>query len=261
MSSAHDGVRVHRHGRGAPLVLLHCLGADHHFWDDSVATLCSSFDCITYDLPGHGEAPVPGAAYRIGDLADQLHRVIEQQELSSVSLAGVSLGGLIALDFASRYPDRIAQLVLIDATPQYPEASHAAWRLRAQTARMHGVAALTDTVLQTWFTPESLIAQTPGVRYARNALNRASGEGYALGCEALIAADLRPALAQVRCPTLLMCGDHDLPLFRDAAAAMHDAIDRSRLVWLAPAGHASVLEQGAQFVAALRKFLPTKGAQ
>jgi 3-oxoadipate enol-lactonase len=255
MSAAGATIHVHRHGRGAPLVLLHCLGADHHFWDESVAALQSSFDCVTYDLPGHGQSPLPAKPYLIGDLADQLHRLADHQKLGRIAVAGISLGGLVALDFAARYPGSTAQLVLLDMTPHYPEASHAMWRTRAGTARTSGVAALTEAVLQTWFTPESLAADTPGVRYARAVLNAASGEGYALGCEALIAADLRPALAKVHCPTLLMCGDRDLPMFRDAAVAMQGAIRGSRLEWLASAGHASVLERGEAFVRAMREFL------
>ena len=255
MSPAHDSVQVHRRGRGAPLVLLHCLGADHRFWDDSVAALQSSFDCVTYDLPGHGETPVPAVPYRIADLADQLHRIAERERLGRMSVAGISLGGLVALDFAARFPDSLARLVLIDTAPHYPEASHASWRARAEVARTRGVAALTDAVMQTWFTPQGLAAQTPGVRYAREVLDRASGEGYALGCEALIATDLRPALTRVQSPTLVMCGDRDLPLFREAAVAMHEVIAESRLEWLAPAGHASVLEQERQFIDALTGFL------
>lgn len=255
MSPGSVTIHVHRNGHGAPLVLLHCLGADHRFWRESVADLQTSFDCVTYDLPGHGRTPVPAAPYCVGDLADQLHRLAKHQKLGRISVAGISFGALVALDFAARYPRSIAQLVLLDSTPHYPEGTHAMWRARAEAARTRGVAALTDAILQTWFTPDSLAADAPGVRYARETLSATSGEGYALGCEALIATDLRPALAKVRCRTLVMCGDRDLPMFREAAGTMHEAIHGSRLEWLSPAAHASVLEQGARFVQVMRQFL------
>src|SRR5690348_18434116 len=63
-------IRLHHAGHGPPLVLLHCLGVDRHFWD-FCAYLARDFTLLRYDFPGHGEAAVPAARYRIEDLAAQ----------------------------------------------------------------------------------------------------------------------------------------------------------------------------------------------
>ena len=73
-------IEVHRSGEGAPLVLLHCLGVDHQFWDFA-RDLGSDFTLLRYDLPGHGETPVPRGAYSIADQPPAvkrplIHRVI-----------------------------------------------------------------------------------------------------------------------------------------------------------------------------------------
>ena len=63
-------ITLHRRGSGPCLVLLHCLGVDRHFWD-FVAPLSRELTLVSYDLPGHGETPVPNSPYSIEDLAAQ----------------------------------------------------------------------------------------------------------------------------------------------------------------------------------------------
>jgi 3-oxoadipate enol-lactonase len=66
-------LQVTREGDGPPLILLHCLGVDRHFWDFAVI-LSSDFTIVRYDLPGHGTSAVPKSSYGIDDLADQSQR-------------------------------------------------------------------------------------------------------------------------------------------------------------------------------------------
>ena len=95
----------------------------------------------------------------------------------------------------------------------------------------------------------------PAVRYVREALEKCSGEGYARACEALAAADLRALAAKIAAPTLVVCGEQDIPSFLDAARWLNANIAHSKLAWLAPARHASILEQPDAFRQALRDFL------
>lgn len=259
MSAARDlGVSdllVVRMGAGPPLVLLHCLGVDHRVWGPALSDLTDRLELIAYDLPGHGGSPVPDRAYTVEDLADQLAELAEHAGLGRFHLAGISLGGLIGQAFAARYPERVERLILVDTTPRYTDELRAMWAERAHTARTAGVAAMTDALLRIWFTPELLATDPPAVAYVRDCFARASGAGYALACEALAAADLSPLLGAIRAPTLVVCGDRDIPSFRDAARQMATAIPDARLAWLGPAAHASILEQPAAFNGLVREFL------
>jgi 3-oxoadipate enol-lactonase len=247
-------VSVHAHGKGAPLLLLHCLGVDHHFWDFT-ADLAGDFRLLSYDLPGHGQAPVPGAPYSIEDLAEQTGDILRLQNIPKAHVAGISLAGLIAQRFAAAYPNMVDRLVLIDTTPRYTDELRSMWAVRAATARERGVANLIDGLLPIWFTPAAIAQDTAAVRYVREALARTSAEGYALACEALAAADLRADAAQISAPTLVMCGDDDIPSFLDAARWLGSHIAKAHLSWITNARHASVLEQPAPAMRWLREFL------
>jgi 3-oxoadipate enol-lactonase len=248
-------VQVARAGAGPPVVLLHCLGVDRRLWDPTVEALGDTLELIAYDLPGHGQTPVPAQPYTIEDLAEQLAELLDRERIERAHVAGISLGGLIAQQFAARYPDRVDRLVLIDTTARYTDELRAMWVRRAQIARTAGVAALADDLLKIWFTPEFIAAAPPAVGYVRDCFARMSGEGYALACEALGAADLEPVIGMIKARTLVVCGDRDIPSFLDAARHLHATIPDSRLEWLSPAAHASILEQPAAFNRLLREFL------
>lgn len=249
-----QAIVAHRQGSGPPLVLLHCLGVDHHFWDFA-APLADSFTLWRYDLPGHGETPVPPAPYAIEDLSAQLARIFQREGIGRAHVAGISLGGLIAQHFAAINPDLVDRLVLIDTTPRYTDEMRAMWAQRAATARDQGVPALIEGLLQIWFSAAAIEADAPAVRYVRAALARTSGEGYALACEALAAADLRDAVAKIHAPTLVVCGDDDIPSFLDAARWLVAHIAGARLAWIAGTRHASVLEKPDEAVRLMREFL------
>lgn len=248
-------IKLHRSGRGPAVVLLHCLGVDHRIWDEAARALSDTHEVIRYDFPGHGDSPVPASGYSVEDLSAQLGDALTAAGLNKVSLAGISLGGLVAQHFAAVNPNRTERLILIDTTPRYSDMLRGMWAERAAAARNKGVSAMTGPLLDIWFTPAFVAKDPPGVRYVRDCFTRTSGEGYALACEALAGADLRPLVPRIAAPTTVVCGTEDIPEFIAAANWLHDQIAGSRLEWLSPARHCSILEQPEAFIGLCRSFL------
>lgn len=247
-------VKFYQRGRGTPLVLLHCLGVDHHFWDFA-ADLEEEFTVCTYDLPGHGTTVQPRDPYGIADLSDQLSDLLADNGIERAHIAGISLGGLIAQHFAANFSEQTERLVLIDTTPRYTDEMRANWAQRAATARGKGVKAMVPDLLKIWFSAGFIERNPPAVEYVRAALSRCSGVGYAAACEALAKADQRDDAAAIEAPTLVICGDDDVPSFQDAARWLADNIADARLEWIAGARHASVLERPDTALALMREFL------
>jgi 3-oxoadipate enol-lactonase len=251
-------IKLHRSGRGPAIVLLHCLGVDHHIWDETARALSDSHDVIRYDFPGHGESAVPARSYAIEDLSVQLRDALAAAGIEKVSLAGISLGGLVAQHFAATNPELTERLVLVDTTPRYSDAMRGMWAERAATARTKGVTAMAGPLLDIWFTPKFVAKDAPGVRYVRDCFARASGEGYALACDALAGGDLRSLAPRIAAPTMVVCGTEDIPEFIEAAKWLHAQIAGSTLEWLSPARHCSILEQPEAFNRLCRNFLAPK---
>ena len=250
-----DAVTVHRKGRGPALVLLHCLGVDHRLWDIAAGGLERDFTLVTYDFPGHGETPVPDRGYAVEALSAQLAAILAREGITRAHLGGISLGGLVAQHFAATYPSKVDHLILMDTTPRYTDEMRAMWAVRARQSREQGVASLLESLLPVWFTNDFIAADPPAVRYVRDCFAQDSGEGYALACEALAAADLRPLAPRIAAPTLIVFGDQEIPPFLDAARWLEANIAGARLTWLSPARHAAVLQQPEAFVRAASGFL------
>lgn len=120
-----DELHVHykRAGQGPAVLLLHGSGASLHDFDRVAALLSPSFDVIRLDLPGFGlTGPRPDRDYRIGSYASFTARFLQALRLSRCVVVGNSLGGNIAWNLALADPDRVAALVLINATG-YPGKS------------------------------------------------------------------------------------------------------------------------------------------
>ncbi len=247
-------IPVHREGSGPPIFLLHCLGVDHRFWDFA-SPLSSDFTLWRYDLPGHGTAAVPNSAYDIEDLSDQLAGIMRAHGMTRASIAGISLGGLIAQDFAARYPDLVDKLILVDTTPRYTDEMRSMWAERAEAARTKGVAAMIDGLLKIWFSAAAAAKNPAAVDYVRSALSRADGEGYGLACEALARADLRDGSKRIKARTLVICGDDDIPSFLDAARWLAANIANAELSWIPGTRHASVIEDPETAVRIMKAFL------
>jgi 3-oxoadipate enol-lactonase len=183
-------VTVHRRGHGKPLILLHCLGMDWHFWD-VLEPLADQFELIAYSLPGHHDTKLPAGQYGEAELTEQLRALMIREGVAQAHLAGISMGGSLAQHFAGTYPDMVDRVILCDCTPHYNDEMRANWPVRAGLARKNGVASLIPMLEKVFFTQASLDENGPNVRHVKEKWATCSGEGYALGCEWLAVASSR----------------------------------------------------------------------
>jgi 3-oxoadipate enol-lactonase len=247
-------IQLHRAGSGPALVMLHCLGMTHHLWD-CLGGLADKYTLLSYDLPGHGETALPSAPYGVEELSAQLAGVLRRAGIGKAHVMGISLGGLVAQCFAATEHAMTDRLVLCDTTPRYTDEARTNWVVRAAAARKDGAASLLPMIEKIWFTPGFVAADPPAVRLVRDTFRACSGEGYALACEALGAADLRDLVPRIEAPTLVVCGADEGQAFKDAAHWLRDNIASARLEMIPSAGHASVLEQPVAIEKLLREFL------
>jgi fermentation-respiration switch protein FrsA (DUF1100 family) len=107
-------------GEGAPtVVFVSGAGDAGESWEATIAALRSSTTLVTYARAGIGDSGTPTAAssLTLGDAAEELHRLLAATGIAGpLILAGHSIGGLIALIYAARWPENLAGLVLVDAT-------------------------------------------------------------------------------------------------------------------------------------------------
>jgi len=239
---------------GAPaLLLINSLGCSLEMWDDQFSALQERFEVIRYDVRGHGQS---SAGTRTELTMDQLARdalaVLDACGIARAHLCGISLGGMTAMHIAREWPDRVLKVVLSNTTPYMPPREN--WQTRIALVKSQGTVAITETVLDRWFTAEFRAAEPEKVDRIRQMLLAASPQGYAACCAAIRDMDQREAIKSITATTLVIGGTKDPGTTPADAELIANSIAGAKLVML-EAAHLSNVERAAEFTAALLEFL------
>jgi pimeloyl-ACP methyl ester carboxylesterase len=136
-----------------PLVFIHGVGLDHKMWDSQIALL-NNYSTITYDLLGHGKTPYNKEEITLNDFSDQLDCLLKFLKIDKINLVGFSLGSLIALDFASKFQNRLKSLTVIGTTYKRTTDQRALVIERFEQAKLNKP--ISKQALNRWFTDKYL---------------------------------------------------------------------------------------------------------
>jgi pimeloyl-ACP methyl ester carboxylesterase len=251
-----DGMRVRvvREGQGPPVLLLHGSGSSLDTFDEVAARLSPTNEVIRLDLPGFGLSdPQPDRDYRIESYVAFLARFLDAQSVPECTVAGNSLGGNIAWNFALAFPERVRRLVLLNATGYPGKSLPAAIRLarnpltrplvRRGGSRSVVARNLRGAVGPGFTVSEGMIDRT--FTLMSRPENRAAFVDFANTEQADNSAELR----RLRVPTLILRGDRI-----DGQHFARDIPD-SREIVLPDVGHLMPEEAPAEVAEATLEFL------
>ena len=252
-----DGIRLHTRSDGDPanpgLLLLNSLGTDLSMWDAQVAGWSGTHHVVRFDQRGHGRSDAPEGPYTVEQLGRDALTVADAHQLETTDVCGLSLGGLVALWVASHTPQRMRRAVFADTAARV--GTEDAWRSRAATVREDGMDAVTDLVLQRFFSPAFRAGGDPAVARVEGMLRAGQVAGYAASCDALAVADLREAATRIEAPSLVIVGTADEATPPADAQALGALLPRAELAELPGAGHLANLEQPQRFEQLVSDFL------
>lgn len=244
----HDGP-----GNGIPLAFINALGTDLRIWDAVAPHFTDRHLVIRYDKRGHGLSDCPPAPYSIRDHASDLHGLLDRLDISQAILVGISVGGMIALDYAATWPERVQALVLCDTAPQIGTAE--LWNDRITTLRERGMESMGDAILSRWFAPTFATQSPAAYRGYYNMLTRNPVEGYTGTCEAIRDADLTAVAGTIVARTLVLCGAEDISTPPDLAQALVRLMPNASFQEIPGAAHLSCIEQPVAVAAQIKQFL------
>lgn len=235
------------------IVFSNSLGSDLRMWDPLVSLLANDYRLIRYDTRGHGLTEAPSGPYSAADLAGDIAGLLDARQVRSAVICGLSVGGVIAQQFALDYPARARALILCDTGARI--GTVASWQERIDLVKQKGLAALVDVSMTRWFTEGFRESQADQVRGYANMVARTNPEGYIGVCCALRDADLIQSSASIRQPTLVLCGDQDIATPPEMARQLAGIIPNARLSLIPNAAHISVVEQPEFMAVEISNFL------
>jgi proline iminopeptidase len=272
MDACPDGADLYHEviGEGLPMLVMHGgLGLDHTYFRPWLDGLRDTARLLFYDHRGNGRSPAPADWDAVdGETwardADGMRQVLNAER---VVVMGHSYGGFLALEYAVRYPDRVAGLILSNtaAVMDYPDVALANAVARARGGEIEALTqalsapAADDCTVRAWWRAimplyfhrpdEHLMNEVAArIQYRAGAWNRSLALMPSL--------DFRRHLPEVRQPTLVLIGQDDwLMPPREAGERLVDGLPNGRSVTFAGSGHFPWMEEPDTFIAEVRAWL------
>ena len=175
-----DGTAYIEAGSGVPLILIHGVGLNKQVWQPQWQDFSRSCHVIAYDTLGHGNSRVPDESVCLDDYLEQLLSLIDALGFARVALCGHSMGALITLGFALKYPDRVSAIVPLMAAFNRSEEHQQRSRRVADMLAGDEAESLLEGTLQRWFTDEDYADDTrrEKIKMVENWLLSADRDGY-----------------------------------------------------------------------------------
>ncbi len=255
---------------GHQVLLLHGGGIDSArlSWEPLIETLAPNFRVLAPDLPGYGDSARPKIIYSIQFYVDFVTAILDQFSFERVSLAGVSMGGAIALGLALQKPQLAEKLVLIDSYGLQSKISF--HQLGYLYVRIPGISPLTWALIRSrWMTRESLkmLLRRPGMvtdelvemTYEQIMRPDASRAFTSLQEEEMTWTGLKTCfmdrLSEIQAATLVMHGSKDMLVPPECSRKASQLIPGARMHWMEGCGHWPQRDNPDEFNRVVLEFL------
>lgn len=263
MAFAHSrGIDIYyeRHGHGPAVLFCHGAGSNAATWWQQIPLFARHFTCLTYDHRGFGRSYAPADASMTAGLLDDVLAILDAEGIGKVSLVAQSLGGVTAVRFALRHPDRVWAFVSCDSplAIDHPGMQENVKRFLATSE----VGKVEDRALARSFTTSN--AELAFLYQQINRFNPAvfgSADRRSALSERLRSL-MEPGfllhterLREISCPTLFVVGEHDPLVTPSVTLEISQYVAASEFVAIDDAGHSPYFEQPETFNSVVLDFL------
>ncbi|WP_445747507.1 alpha/beta fold hydrolase [Polaribacter sp.] len=262
-----DGMQVHYRdeGKGFPIVLIHGTAASLHTWDAWNQELIKNYRVIRMDLPAFGiTGPNKNAAYSIKNYIQFLHQFLSKIHIEKCYLAGNSLGGNIAWNYTAEHPEKVAKLILIDASGLPINKSQPFVFKMAKTPFLNSLFLyftpkyFIEKNIQEVYADDSKITDELITRYHKMALRTGNRQAFIDRAKT----DFTPnefknseKLRSIQTPTILIWGAKDQWIPLDNGKRMNNLLPNATLYVLENSGHVPMEESPKESLMILKEFL------
>ena len=244
-------------GEGEPVVFLNGVMMTTQSWALQRRVLAKRYCCILHDFRGQLLSAKPAGPYAMELHVEDLRALLDQLGVETCHLVGTSYGGEVGMIFAYTHPQRVASLTVISSVSHVTPLQRRQVDLWAETALREPQHLYRLTVPCNY--SDAFLAESSSV--IRVGEKRLAGyppeffPAFAELIEAFKQLDIRDRLADIRCPTLVICGEHDALKPVAQSRLIAQAVPGAEFLVVPDAGHAVVIEKAETVNTALLGFL------
>ena len=202
-------------GKGAPVVQIHGAGFGHFNFATATPRLSKHFKVVDFDMRGYGQSDKPIQAYDMEVWADDIAGLMKALKIARAHIHGTSMGGMVAMQFAAKYPKLVDRLIVNCSAAKLDYAGQMTFRNWIDISEAMGVGCRTLAEL---IAVQALSRRFLDGEHGRGAVDMIQDilersnrkEVFQRACQAMIDMDLRPLLPKIKAPTLVIGGDEDI---------------------------------------------------
>jgi len=253
MSAVEVSYRIE--GTGPALYMVHGIGARKTGWDALIAELKNDFTCVSYDLRGHGESPVPPTPYKLDELVEDLEALRCKLGHAQIHVIGHSLGGMIGPAYAREFPGRVLSVGLLSTAAGRTEEDRAKLQAVGEAMESKGIEPVLSAFVERWYTDE-FIDKHPDKVEARLQQVKETPEEVFLSVFWIYArTEMAPWLHEISCPCLVLTGENDGGCNPRLNRFIAGELSNAKLVILERLKHAILIEDPEAVLSQLKPFL------
>ena len=251
-----EGTHLRATGAGAPLVLIHGVGLDLEMWEPLVPLLQPRRRLIRYDMRGHGLSAKPPGPNRLDDFVAQLDGLVTALELDRFDLAGFSMGGMVAEAYTARFPERVRRLALLHTVHDRSPAERAAVAARLAQTEAGDLEGAIEAAIARWMSSAFRKTHTEAVAAIERRMRGNDRAAYLASYRVFATADAEVVgmIDRIRCPTLVLTGEHDTGSTPAMAKALARRLPAATLAILPGLKHLSLIEAPEVVAPVLDRF-------
>lgn len=248
---------IEHEGHGEAVVFLHGIGGNRRNWATQLPVFAGHFHAIACDARGYGDSDDYEGPLTFEDYASDVCRILDHLGHRKAHVVGLSMGGRIAMDFATRYADRLATLTLCDThlgmADATPERRQIFLDLR-QRPLLSGLEPkdIAPNVARSLAGPD---ISDEAFAALVDSLSRLHKESYLKSIEASVMRDRVTGLEGIKAPTHVVVGSADTLTPPETSRAIAAAIPGAELTIIEGAGHLSNIEEPEVFNKAVIEFI------
>ncbi|MEP7457331.1 alpha/beta hydrolase [Phyllobacterium sp. SB3] len=237
---------------GIAILMIHPLGADRRFWDETRFYLNSLLSTVSCDLRGSGCSPDLDRPLTLDMVSDDIESIREELGLTRMVVAGCAVGAMAAARYAVRYPEIVAALVMSNPGFRITPEGKANLSQRADVVRKQGMQSLLPQAIENAFFG---YYDTERCRLYEERFVRQKPENYALAALGVADGDISADFRSIVCPVLLVPGTNDRLFPAPHTREILNLLPNADVAEFPQGAHFIPYQQPQEFAAAVSAFL------
>ncbi len=247
-------------GKGEPILFIHGWAGGLNIWQQQIDFFSKGFLTIALDLPGHGKSSWQES--NVKQIAFDIALILDRIRIEKATIIAVSFGGLIAIQFAYAFPDRVKRLILVDTAAKFLSCQHRGCLDEAQIDKLYSLLDkdYVGAILmfaRSLFTPEerAMLTFKKGWQLLTHNMGLPNKSALRKFLKIIKEEDLQGVLPQIESEALVVAGQNDYICCPAKAHALQKGLAHAGVCIIEKCGHLPFLTQPELFNKIVKEFI------